>query len=189
MANENSSGAAPSARKTIADIIAEKRELADALESATSRDRTAEQQETIDDLRTDANRIEAAWRLEREELERYATSKMLDGATIVDNRGNAAAVREALVVLTDKVLDYLHKGLIQLPLPLENATAKARAALTLPPRQCDIGTAEEQEERYLKLKREHVDRMARCPAVGHSFFFPDSLYWAQMPYEEEGTAQ
>lgn len=55
--------------------------------------------------------------------------------------------------------------------------------LAEPVRNCDVGTAEEQEERYLKLKREYVDRMARCPAVGSSFF-PDSLYWAQIPYEE-----
>ena len=66
----------------------------------------------------------------------------------------------------------------------------AQTALALPRRNCDVGTAEEQEERYLKLKREHVDRMARCPAVGQSFFFPDSLYWAQMPYEaQEGDAK
>lgn len=57
-----------------------------------------------------------------------------------------------------------------------------------PLRQCDVGTAEEQEERYLKFKREHVDRMARCPAVWYSFF-PDSLYWAQTPYEEEGGGE
>lgn len=60
-------------------------------------------------------------------------------------------------------------------------------ALSAPPRNCDVGSAEEQEERYIKLKREHVDRMARCPAVGRSFF-PDSLYWAQMPYEEKEGA-
>ena len=56
--------------------------------------------------------------------------------------------------------------------------------ISLVPRNCDVGTAEEQEERYIKLKREHIDKLAKCPAEGHSFFFPDSLYWAQMPYEE-----
>jgi hypothetical protein len=65
------------------------------------------------------------------------------------------------------------------------AIDKAEAALAEPLRNCDVGTAEEQEERYIKLKREHVDRLLRCPAEGHSFF-PDSLYWAQMPYEKEG---
>lgn len=65
------------------------------------------------------------------------------------------------------------------------AKTAINAALAEPPRNCDVGTASEQEERYLKLKREHVDRMARCPAVGQSFFFPDSLYWAQMQYEEK----
>lgn len=62
-------------------------------------------------------------------------------------------------------------------------TRKLADALAKSLRNCDIGTAEEQEERYIKLKREHIDKLARCPAVGQSFF-PDSLYWAQMPYEK-----
>jgi hypothetical protein len=69
----------------------------------------------------------------------------------------------------------------------ESAFEKVLEALKEPLRNCDVGTAEEQEERYIKLKREHIDKLARCPAVGWSFF-PDSLYWAQLPYEKEGEA-
>ena len=121
MANENSSGAAPSARKTIADIIAEKRELADALESATSRDRTAEQQETIDDLRTDADRLEAAWKREL---------------------GNAAAMREALELLNqlfDSCVLGTHSEMTADEMEKVDALYfKAKAALASPPRNCDI---------------------------------------------------
>lgn len=56
-------------------------------------------------------------------------------------------------------------------------------AVAEPLRNCDVGTAEEQEDRYLKLKREHIDRVTYCPAQGQSWF-PDSLYWAQLPYEK-----
>jgi hypothetical protein len=62
----------------------------------------------------------------------------------------------------------------------------AKELLIMPLRNCDVGTAEEQEERYLKLKREYVDRLATCPAEGQSFF-PDSIYWAQMPYDGGGA--
>lgn len=61
------------------------------------------------------------------------------------------------------------------------------AARSEPVRNCDVGTAKEQEQRYLRLKKEHIDKLTRCPHVGCAVFFPDSLYWAQMPYEEGGA--
>ena len=79
---------------------------------------------------------------------------------------------------TSDVMCKEDKDKIELALDLCNI------ALAIPRRNCDVGTAVEQEERYIKLKREHVDKLTRCPAQGCSFFFPDSLYWAQMPYEE-----
>jgi hypothetical protein len=100
--------------------------------------------------------------------------------------GNAAKMREALHSLVDVIerLDgnnplWWHNNALGV-----KALKTAKTALAEPLRNCDVGTAEEQEERYIKLKREHVDRLLRCPAEGHSFF-PDSLYWAQMPYESE----
>ena len=59
-----------------------------------------------------------------------------------------------------------------------------QTALSEPLRNCDVGSASEQEERYLKLKREYVDRLTRCPKEPGSYF-PDSLYWAQMLYEKK----
>lgn len=80
------------------------------------------------------DRIEAA--IERDRTSRHSIKIPIE--VVPELVGNGAATREALVELTDKVLDYLHKGLIQLPLPLENAIAKARAALAAPPRNCDL---------------------------------------------------
>ena len=123
-----------SENETIADIIAEKREMADALESATARDRTAEQQETIDDLRTDADRIEAAWKREREELDKRisdleAYAKLWTGRADelrlkcdefyakAKPVGNAAAMREACAKVRQLLM--------------------LRAALAAPARNCE----------------------------------------------------
>lgn len=62
-------------------------------------------------------------------------------------------------------------------------------ALAKPPRQCDVGTAEEQEERFIKFCLK--DRP--CAAGGGVFCAFECplntiencrLKWAQMPYEE-----
>ena len=56
----------------------------------------------------------------------------------------------------------------------------ARTALTAPPRNCDVGTAEEQYKRFLKFCTS-IDCKRYCP-----LFKADSceLAWAQMPYDE-----
>lgn len=108
--------------------------------------------------------------------------------------GNTAKMREALEWFWSKrsMLDFCHNNLFSKTWEdwdkfysfLREFANKVQSALSAPPRNCDVGTAEEQEERYLKLKREHIDRVTYCPAVGQSWF-PDSLYWAQMEYEGE----
>lgn len=97
--------------------------------------------------------------------------------------GNTAKMREAL----KQAQQVLHCAIVAGILKGEDAHGAldvVTAALSEPPRNCDVGTAEEQEERYIKLKMEHTDKLTHCPAVGQSWF-PDSLYWAQMEYEGE----
>lgn len=55
---------------------------------------------------------------------------------------------------------------------------KAIAALAAPPRNCDVGTAEEQRRRYDEW-RNHDELRA--------VFGKDEFEWAQMPYEEGGN--
>ena len=93
--------------------------------------------------------------------------------------GNNAAMRDAVEAVVRAISE---PNDVLSALLLMQADAKCKAALAEPPRNCDVGTAEEQEKRYIKLKIEHTDRITKCPHVGYSFF-PDSLYWAQMPYE------
>ena len=92
--------------------------------------------------------------------------------------GNTGAMRNALERIREKCVIY-NSDLA------EEIDALCGNALSAPVRNCDVGTAEEQERRYFKLKTEFIDRITKCPHVGYSYF-PESLEWAQMPYEAEG---
>lgn len=64
-----------------------------------------------------------------------------------------------------------------------NISECARAALSEPIRNCDMGTAEEQSERLLRFCQNHP-RCAECPCCGHVKYNKCDLAWAQLPYEE-----
>ena len=53
---------------------------------------------------------------------------------------------------------------------------KAKSALAAPPRNCDVGTAEEQEARYRATGE-----------VYHILTVRNALTWAQMPYGKGGA--
>ena len=66
---------------------------------------------------------------------------------------------------------------------------KVKAALALPRRNCDVGTAEEQAERMrrkfcAKQKRDGIIDCSLCP-IRHAYRRDCTLAWAQMPYEAE----
>jgi ribosome-binding ATPase YchF (GTP1/OBG family) len=136
-----------------------------------------------------ADRIEAATKTLEADRDNwrdqaFAEASRANAATCKEylQVGNAAKMREAV----EKVVEIAKRewNAFRETSAMYEMHEICTAALAAPPRNCDVGTAEEQEERYIKLKREHVDRLLRCPAEGSSFF-PDSLYWAQMPYESE----
>ena len=120
-------------------------------------------------IETLADRIEKAW--EREKSQPI---------------GNAAAMREALRACLDFImrLDRAFNPFMQNL--LENAIAKAKAALAAPPRNCDVGTAEEQAERYMKFCKNYP-KCTGCPCVGRMQYHQCELAWAQMPYTEGGA--
>ena len=99
--------------------------------------------------------------------------------------GNAAKLREALV-LALFLLD-LKEGV-----PYKTVSQKdidfMKAAVAAPPRNCDVGTAEEQYERYKSrcMSQDCCD----CPVreqwdFGQTGSESCQLVWAQMPYEEK----
>ena len=69
---------------------------------------------------------------------------------------------------------------------------KLRAALSTPPRNCDVGTAEEQAERFAKVCTANSKDGVRglcseaCP-FGRDYQSECALAWAQMPYKERGA--
>ena len=122
--------------------------------------------------------------------------------------GNAAAMREAVGDLLYMAERYVQKTPATESIIFDAKTkkeirtinyydviAKAKAALSAPPRNCDVGTADEQEDRFDKFCDSHkwVDDeganacMSECPLYNTNNC---SLLWAQRPYEaEEGGAE
>ena len=102
--------------------------------------------------------------------------------------GNAAAMREALVWMRDRMVAAVYDGSFD----CDEALCKIEAALSAPARQCDVGTAEEQAERYGR----YCDKFAgdgmhceSCPCCGKIPFGKCEFAWAQTPYAEEGAGK
>lgn len=101
---------------------------------------------------------------------------------------NEKALREALekIVALSVADDYAN-------VCLKNVIADCEEALAKPPRNCDIGTPEEQEERFEEFcNRFRHDYCRGCP-LPPKFFEQNEigkcrLTWAQMPYVE-GAAE
>ncbi len=163
------------------------------------------------DLADLAARLEAAWKREKAEIEANALAaggiveasrhKQGNAASEASTQksencvvGNAAAMREALADIAD-ICDG-KKGQItsEERLIIYNLAKTARA---LPFRNCDVGTAEEQAERFYNFcvrNSGSINGMCdpKCPCIAS----PDKCHcmckWAQMPYEadaEEGGAK
>ena len=146
--------------------------------------------------------IEAAWKREKAKAE--ADALAVGGIVEAERHspGNAAAMCEALVALRDAARNFCHQILNSkyndimdkykcrergFPALLDlryYAIPKANAALSAPPRQCDVGTAAEQGERCMAQFdqwRRKGDGMKLITAI---------MAWAQKPYEaEEGAGK
>ena len=93
---------------------------------------------------------------------------------------NNAKLREALAEFVDcwDNCNYAEMG--------KQLVEQARAALSSPPRNCDVGTAEEQAKRY----GDYCDNRScsECPCCGKVLYGKCEFAWAQMPYNE-GSAK
>ena len=100
---------------------------------------------------------------------------------------NSAALREAL----EKINRLCGIGVVEVS-SFEIGSI-CDAALAAPPRNCDIGTADEQIARFdsecLAIRsRNTVEPCAGCPLSEHGEGTEDcQLRWAQMPYQEGGA--
>ena len=160
MSNEN--------KETIADIVADIR----AQNQGLPEDSYALSPQVCD-LLSLADRIEAA--------EKHSV-------TNCNRLGNAAKMREAL----ENIAEYAkaaecHTEDAHLLGYLNQISMWAEDAISAPPRNCDVGTPEEQHRRFMKWCGKHGidgDMDVACA-------YPDmcctlcALRWAQMPYEGE----
>ena len=199
MANENEK------RETLADILAIVRRAAQYYDGEAEKSEGLLRETfklSAANYREIANLVEAAWKREKAELvyaynpekvgkgrlpdgSAYALEAMREPVTGSHAVGNAAAMREALVLCSRIIGANGIRGNVFLD-DIQEAHKAITDALAAPPRQCDVGTAEEQVKRYDKFCDIH-DCRSDCP-----LFKADSceLEWAQMPYEaEEGGAQ
>lgn len=110
--------------------------------------------------------------------------------------GNSAAMREACAKMRQLLmLRGDGKAYCVLSWDEFNDSQKMlRAALSAPPRQCDVGTAEEQAQRFEKFcKKSSMSSFGASAYCAYECACKDcsccELAWAQMPYEQEGGAK
>ncbi len=98
--------------------------------------------------------------------------------------GNATAMREALSGSCYAMFNFL-KTQNGRYVEMANALDKAKAALAKPPRNCDVGTPEEQSARFDNHCRKHMGCLT-CPLREKDGGVPKhcEFAWAQTPYEE-----
>ena len=179
-------------QETIADIIAEKRRRAEVIERDRAEkmkrgEMTSDQyaRELVADIRREADRLEAARKREMATAEKSSAV------------GDRAKIREALEAIISgyeksdlcdmNYGEWCHDPAnICVNVPLCKAIHEARAALAAPPRNCDVGTAEEQAERYMNFCHNYP-KCTGCPCVGRIQYHQCEFAWAQLPYEEGGA--
>ena len=99
--------------------------------------------------------------------------------------GNVKAIREALESVRNWCLNRLVNSSHQVT--VEGLLSVVNTALTKPPRNCDVGTAEEQARWYEELCDSHTCGSI-CSGSGCPLYDYDCspFAWAQMPYEARG---
>lgn len=173
-------------QETVADIVAEMR-----IGDLCAEDTSASRAEYINDfLASYADRIEAAWKREREA---GAAAAQICGE-IGEMIGREATCKKYSQIFgADTVRDIAEE---MLNTSMQDITAKViygwatrlaacDAALSTPPRNCDVGTADEQAERFKKFCYIYPLNCAGCPFKDIANTHNEcAIFWLQMPYEE-----
>ena len=187
------------ASETIAHIVAEKRNRADEIERDVAEkmkrgEMISDQyaREVVADLRKEADRLEAARKRELAKVEAEALSAGGLVEAMRHKPGNAAAMREALLLCYRVIHCAMVAGVINRD-DANKAMDAYHAALAAPPRNCDVGNEKEQAQRIDAFCKSHgTDRNGyyRCEECPLLKIDRCELKWAQMPYEaEEGGAK
>lgn len=120
-----------------------------------------------------ADRIEAAWKRESEDMELRVTRITREEcrAEYRNSVGNAAAMREALKAVkdgieTDVLLPYGELATEGKYVLAAEINKKVLSALSAPLRNCDVGTAEEQIQRFNDYCNAHYSIKCNEPECG-----------------------
>ena len=170
--------------ENVSEIVSEMREFADTDSQTIGRDVLRRR------IQHFARRFEAAAKREREAgaeaaqicgeigelIGREAACK--EKVTDCNHLGNAAAMREALSDACYAMFNFLktQNGGYE---EMAKALDKAKAALADPPRNCDVGTADEQVRRHLEWCERNAYKCQSTPSCAVCL-----AEWEQMPYEE-----
>ena len=100
--------------------------------------------------------------------------------------GNAAAMRKALMEASIALSSATHHHLTEDD--AKECLAVIESALSKPPRNCDVGTAEEQAKRFNSFCKTHLSGIRgicspQCPCIECRSMFHCLTKWAQMQYE------
>ena len=100
--------------------------------------------------------------------------------------GNVKAILDALNEIKDTIDEWRTNGEME-HWQYSKLFDITDAALATPPRNCDVGTAEEQAKRYEELCDSHtcgsICSGSCCPLYDYDC---SPFAWAQMPYEARG---
>ena len=183
-------------QETIADIVAEMR-----IGDLCAEDTSASRPEFINDfLASYADRIEAAAKREREagaeaaqicgEIgEMVGREATTEKSSAVDNAATVRGIAQEMLntSMQEITADRINGWASRLAAACEQSVTDCNQ-LGNTPRNCDVGTAEEQEERYEKFCYAHRSRekgCGDCPLLDGGPCC--ELAWTQMPYEEGGA--
>lgn len=104
---------------------------------------------------------------------------------------NVKSMREALSDACYAMFNFIktqNGGYVE----MANALDKAKAVLAKPPRNCDVGTADEQAKRFHSFCEKFQSRIQgmcspQCPCKDCCDKCQCLIKWAQTPYEEGGA--
>ena len=180
-------------QETVADIVREMR-----IGDLCAADTSARQMYINDFLASYADRIEVAWKREQEAGAEAAQicgeiGEIVGRATTEKSSavGNADIVREvAQEMLNTSMQDITAEVVYAWASRLADACKQSVTdcnQLAEPLRNCDVGTAEEQSERYEKFCYAHRSREKGCGGCPLCDIVCCGFAWLQMPYEEGGA--
>lgn len=142
-------------------------------------------------MRDLANQLDKAAIRERAEA---ATKAATDAINLTEEKwrrqcADTAKLREALTKILN-LTNSLDEDCAVDPVEIRDL---ARAALAAPARNCDVGTAEEQTDRFKDLCRKYRRgpgpraNCKGCPIEHESLHVGCTFAWSLMPYEEGGV--